>query len=263
MRNFAIAFVLFDALLYAGGAHAEPEPQSSPSPTGLPSAPLADTAGGGPEPAPQPSSVPVPSAPELPMLQGGTVAARGCVQPPDAYNHDGFYLRIGLGAGYAAFSGEGPSGHSSVTDSAFGLFLGLGGTILPGLVLGAALTSATTNRSTLKGAPAQGPTQVDATQIVLGFLLDWYPNPTGGWHAGALLGLGGPTLSNDSIDWSGAVVAGSVFGGYDWWIGPQWSLGASLAVSVTPSTTLEDSGRDTGLQLGSSSIMVIGAFVLH
>src|SRR5205085_2813850 len=113
---------------------------------------------------------------ESPMLEGRTVALlRPCLQAPDAYNHDGFYLRWSTGFGYAGFSGNGPAGHVSISDTATLGAIALGGTIATGLVLGGTIGAVTATRTSLHGDPQSR--TVDAAQIHIAALLDWFPRP--------------------------------------------------------------------------------------
>src|SRR5262249_15855224 len=153
-------------------------------------------------------------------------------------NHDGFYFRVSTGFGYGAFSGTGPNGNVSISDAASLGAIALGGTVAPGLVVGGSVGAVSITQTTLKGAP--GSPSVDASQVHIAPFLDWFPRPSDGWHVGGMLGFGGPSLRRSSVDGTGLSVVGSVFGGYDWWIGPQWSLGLALLASGTPSAPLKD-----------------------
>ena len=87
-----------------------------------------------------------------------------------------------------------------------------------------------------------------ADMLQLGLLVDWYPVSEDGWHVGSVVGLGGSSLvdASGSRSTSGGLAA-SLLGGYDWWIGPQWSLGALLAVSTATAGTMSAPGQqDTG-----------------
>jgi hypothetical protein len=76
--------------------------------------------------------------------------------------------------------------------------------------------------------------------------------------------LGGPALSGDDFRWGGAALAGSVFGGYDAWIGPEWSLGVSLLAMGSPKAALKDSDqKETGYQMAAGSIGILGTILYH
>ncbi len=116
-----------------------------------------------------------------------------------------------------------------------------GGTPIPGLVLGGDARLA-----------QSGLTLVSS----LGAFTDWYPAPRGGWHIG--MGVDA-VLFNDPVQLyapAGAQVAsgwapgGALFGGYDWWILRQWSVGLVALLSATPLVVLRDSNNDdTGYHL--------------
>jgi len=95
---------------------------------------------------------------------------------------------------------------------------------------------------------------------MVGLLLDWYPQPKAGWHAGLATGLGAVGLTNlaDDSTLGGVNFAGSIFGGYDWALGRDWALGLQLTASGGTSTKLlEDSGdHDTGYRLTPVSVGV-------
>jgi hypothetical protein len=188
-----------------------------------------------------------------------------CVQPPDAYRHDGLYFRISNGFGYAAFSGSGPSGDASIHQFSpgSGALLAIGGTPTEGLVVAGALR-AVMARGRFHGGP-QPEHNATANNAQLGVLVDWFPQPTGGWHVGALAGLGViAVVDSDIKDSNGLGFGGSLFGGYDFWIGAQWSLGLQAVFSATSSTALKDSDRDdTGYKLGALSAGLEYTFTLH
>jgi hypothetical protein len=81
----------------------------------------------------------------------------------------------------------------------------------------------------------------------LGVFVDWYPVPTDGWHVGSQLGLGVTGVTDSLMRNSSAPeLAGSIFGGYDWWIGPQWSLGVLMSLSTASSGTMTCAQQGSG-----------------
>ena len=186
-----------------------------------------------------------------------------CVQPPSAYRHDGFYLRLSAGAHYASFAGEGKSTDVSVHGFTSGTMLAIGGTPGEGVVVAGAIRGEQI-RGTLHGAPKPGG-NATATLGQLGFLMDWFPKPSDGWHAGGLLALGIVSLSDSELsDSSGAAFSGGVFGGYDFWIGPEWSLGVAGTFTGTTRASLKDSNRDeTGYALNALAGGIDVSFTLH
>ncbi len=98
---------------------------------------------------------------------------------------------------------------------------------------------------------------------MVGVLVDWYPKPTGNWHAGFSTGVGGIGLTNSADDSAlgGVNFAGTVFGGYDWPLGRNWALGLQLTASGATSTKLREDfdshdSHDSGYRLTPFSIGV-------
>jgi hypothetical protein len=107
----------------------------------------------------------------------------------------------------------------------------------------------------------------------LGVLVDWFPDPTGGWHVGGLAGIGLIGISDAAVKDSGAPVVedagafsfgGGLLGGYDFWIGPQWSGGLYvLASGVTSSELADRQGDKAGYTLGAWSLALQYSFLHH
>lgn len=188
-----------------------------------------------------------------------------CVQPRDAFRHDGLYLRISGGIGYAAFSGSGPTGDASIHhfNVLGGSLLAIGGTPGEGLVVAGAFRGVTT-RGRFHGGP-QPEHDATANNGQLGVLVDWFPKPTQGWHVGGLLAVGVVTITDADVrDSKGAGFGASLFGGYDFWIGAQWSLGLQAVFSATSSATMTDDNNDkTGYKFSALSAGLEYTFTLH
>jgi hypothetical protein len=142
--------------------------------------------------------------------------------------------------------------------------LALGGTAAKGLVVGAELLGASVSNASFNGGPAGGG-EVTASFGELGFLMDWYPVPTGGWHAGGVVGVGGGGVQDAGGNrMSSAAFCASALGGYDWWIGPQWSLGLELVLSAGTSGSLKDSnGNDSGYSFTPLAGALVGSILFH
>lgn len=99
----------------------------------------------------------------------------------------------------------------------------------------------------------------------LGVLVDWYPRVDDGWHVGVALGFAGIMLTDSALeDAVGAAFSAKLLGGYDWWIGPQWSLGLSGVFAATPSTSLMfDDGDKSGYRFYTLSAGLAGSLTLH
>lgn len=175
-----------------------------------------------PSPTPSPAPEPAPSPPsEPPKHKHGE------------YLHDGFYFRLGLGPGYLAGTIK-DNPEATVGAVGLGLDLALGGTPLPGLVVGGGIYGNSVSSPTL----TRGDTSAQlasATASMLGAFADWYPDPTAGLHVMGAIGFGGAIYQANAggTDIKGSGFAAMLGGGYEWWIGKQWSLGAIARVMAT------------------------------
>lgn len=215
-------------------------------------------------PAPAPAAyVPPPVQEPLPECELGA-APSPCEQPGNAYRHDGFYLRVTNETQYLAFQGKGPEGSASVKGLGTGGMMAIGGTPVPGLVIAGTLSSDMV-RGKFKGRPEGDEENASMARAMLGVLVDWYPQPNDGWHVGAALGFAGITLADASLaDSVGVAFAAKVFGGYDWWIGPQWSVGVSALLATTPSAPLVDrDGDKNGYRFYTLSAGLAWSITLH
>jgi hypothetical protein len=245
-----------------------------PQPSAQPPIPVASPVETGPPPPPtNPATVIRETAPPPTQLPP---ASDGSLRLPRV--HEGFYLRFTTGPSFTSLDGRGPSGASaSITDSGASGSIAIGAAIIPGLVLAGTLQG-TAFAGEFEGGPftdatvrANGKTHSASNKALGGFgmigmLVDWYPKPTGNWHAGFATGLGGVGLTNaaDDSDLGGANFSGSVFGGYDWSLGRNWALGLQLTASGGTSTQLyQDFGSDdahaSGYRLTPFSIGVQGS----
>lgn len=184
------------------------------------------------------------------------------------YRHQGFYLAADTGIGFLGAWGKGPLGSASISGTGSMTGLDIGGTIAPGLVLGGVVRAWST-KGTFNGGPTITATttyyangvpstsqqtlsgNARATSVEIGAFVDWYPNPENGWHVGASVGLGGMGIVDDAGTSSvSEALGGSIFGGYQWWLGPAWSLGLAGIVSGATTGKFDDSNQnDTGYKL--------------
>jgi hypothetical protein len=254
----------------AASDSASPSPSSQPLPAPSPS-----------EPTPPPTAATTSQAPALPVA--APVPAPTPAPPAREERsprlpsrvHEGFYLRFTSGPGFLTLRGHGPSrGSASLTDSGAGGSIAIGGAIVPGLVLAGTLQGTAFNAD-FEGGPfvdasvrAGGKTVPASRKAsggfgMIGMLVDWYPQPTGNWHAGFATGIGAIALTNaaDDSDLAGVNFAGSVFGGYDWSLGRNWSLGLQLTASGGTAAKMKDDfdsheAHDSGYRLTPFSIGV-------
>jgi hypothetical protein len=259
--HFVVAFLPVIWLATSLDARAQSE-----APAPLPSLPPP------PPPGPAPVSEAPPPPPPPPETPAAPPALTASAQTPEPiavyiqrYRHQGFYFAAETGIGVMTAFGSGPLGSASITGVGSVGDFAIGGSVAPGLVLGGMAREWTTS-GTFKGGPVitasttyvlngkptpttmtlSGNAHAMAAEIAA--FLDWYPNPENGWHIGAAVGLGAMTMTDDAGTRStGGGLAGSVFGGYQWWLGPAWSLGISGVFSIANAGHLDDSNQnDTG-----------------
>jgi hypothetical protein len=224
--------------------------------TALPAPP--PPAGGPPvagEPLPLPPA-PAPRSNSIPPAAAGTTAVPvaeyaappgvagsdlPALPPPPlgARLHDGFYLRMAVGI---ALSGALVATDSkSVSDYSFqgagaALDLWIGGTPTPGLAMGAALSLLGLEAAKTHVDGKTVSEQVNANMGMLGYFVDAFPDPARGLHFGGALGLASNLVeANDIKRFGGGGLGLQAWGGYQFWVSPEWSLGGMLRVmgSVT------------------------------
>jgi hypothetical protein len=167
---------------------------------------------------------------------------------PTGRRHDGFYLRLGLGAGLVRSEIDFDTGTISEEVRAGGggvaLEIALGGTVAPGLVIGGGIYSVSVARINWRSPAVRersddGGDEIDGGEgglSVLGVMIDYYPNPRGGFHVQGALGIGALAFQNDEDsnfpgeDWEGGGGGLMLGAGYEFWVSDQWSLGGIARV---------------------------------
>jgi hypothetical protein len=182
---------------------------------------------------------------------------------------DGFYLRVSGGPAGLLLTGDGPGRSASIGGGGWAQGFSIGGSVARGLVLAGTVQSATVEAS-FKGGPFRNATlntdggQISASHLALasftelGLLVDWYPDPRAGFHGGVSAGLGLISITNRADDGKlyGLSPAGTLFAGYDWAIGRDWSIGMSLVGSGASAASIKHTsgGSSTGYQLTPLSL---------
>jgi hypothetical protein len=176
------------------------------------------------------------------------------------------YLRLSIGAGYLGVHGNGPSGSASLSGAATSLMFALGGTPLRGLSIAFVATVDSLGNASFNGAPTSDGSGWSADKAMLGAMVDWFPDVHRGWHVGGALGFESISVSNDAsqISWSGGGLGGNLLGGYDFWLGPEWSLGIQGVLSATANQSMQDdTNSSVGYQFGAVGFGVQVALLAH
>ncbi|HEY5282093.1 MAG TPA: DUF3575 domain-containing protein [Polyangia bacterium] len=147
----------------------------------------------------------------------------------------------------------------------------MGGLVLAGTIQASSITATfkggpfVGENVTSNGASLAASSKADASSVLLGLLVDWYPNLSDGWHVGLSGGVGATSIQNHADDstMTGRSTAGSLFGGYDWAIGPEWSIGLALVGGGTLSANVKSSSDqpEAGYRLKSYFLGISGSFL--
>ena len=152
--------------------------------------------------------------------------------------HDGFHFQVTGGLGYYGSS----SGSGGVDESFSGMTLPgsmlLGGSLMPGLVLGGGLVIDYAPSPTYEqgGMSASG---VDVSQYIVGIGLyaDYYLDPQkNGLHFQGFAGWGGlETSVGGNVGGSDPVgLVAHIGAGYEWWLSDEWSGGFMGRILYAP-----------------------------
>ena len=178
---------------------------------------------------------------------GLTVAAMVCwagSAQAEPETHDGFQFRGTLGGGYLhdseSLEGTPVDFERSVSGAAALVELYLGGTPVPGLVLGGFLSGMSAPNPKAKFNGASVGSDDDATLGLgsIGPYVDYYPDVQGGLHVLGTLGYGLLSFDDGSGNGDDATSSETSSGftlgagiGYDAFVSDEWSLGALARLS--------------------------------
>jgi hypothetical protein len=138
----------------------------------------------------------------------------------------------------------------------------LGGTPAEGIVLGGMLAGMQSNSPSSSGGSVAGVSGVGI--VLIAPFIDWYPNDKKGWHVGGALGFGGVGVDRgDASTLQSLSLGGRASGGYDFWVGSQWSIGVIGALQFATRGTLKDGSTDTNVQVGGAGFTVGVDFTYH
>jgi len=170
--------------------------------------------------------VPAPGATSPPPAPAATSAPQAPEAPPTtdagAKLHNGLFLRMGLGGGYihqkfsVGNTTQLKQNYSNGGGGLVGEFL-LGGTPARGLVVGGGTQGGffwitTTDKN------------IPISTSIIGPFVDYYFDPTKGFHAQAMLGYAMKSRVKSGSSSRGGLGA-SVGVGQEWWLSPEWSAG--------------------------------------
>lgn len=154
------------------------------------------------------------------------------------HRHDGFYLRtnFGYGISWASFNDDGP-GKAAFSANGGGLALDLlvGGSPSPGFVLGGGLLGNWIFSADFESDDGAAIDTRNVSSTLLGVFADGFPQGTGGFHIGGLLGLSVLTLGKGAQPGSTMGLGGAAWLGYDQWVGDDWGLGGLVRFTAAQS----------------------------
>ena len=200
----------------------------------------------------------------------GQQPAPGYGQPPQGYApaadptihlHDGFYLRLGIGAGYmyapttVTVSGIDDETTFTAKGPAVATEFAMGGTPAPGLVIGGGVYSISAPSAKADDFEADGEKIDDLTGewdmislSIIGPFIDYYFNPEAGLHLQLAVGLASSSVSKGEFktgegssktdDETGSGFGAMLGFGFETWAGEQWSVGGLIRV-LYADTTIE------------------------
>lgn len=254
-------------------------PVQPPPPAGYPPPAAQPPSGQYPPPAQYPGQYPPGQYPPNQYPPGQYVPPPlppAPVDDPERHNHDGFYFRISIPVGYQTmrfrFDEASQRQPFTVSGPAVGLELRFGGTVAEGLVIGLQMYSSSARREdapipyedqlTDNGDPAPDDdrTQVIAQSALLGFFVDYFPEPRENFHFGGSIGLSSTVIDHErqtdpNLDEASGFGA-SAWVGYAWWISKNWSGGGLVQ-------TLGSFGESSRMNARSLALVFMFSLLYH
>jgi hypothetical protein len=170
---------------------------------------------------------------------------------PGRHLHDGFYLRMSLGLGPGSAT-EDLTGSPQYKWSGTGIMMDLmlGGSPIPGFVLGGAFVFHEISSPTIKSGGQSLDTSgldVSLNLATIGLFTAIYPDPKSGFNLHALVGYSTVSVSIGGTNYdvgspSGVSLMGGL--GYDFWISDQWSLGPDFRIAYCNAKTTVGTATD-------------------
>lgn len=149
---------------------------------------------------------------------------------PGEYLHDGFFARSDTGLAFFRANVSGSSSRSGIRGLGQSAGISLGGTPERGLVLGGTVWTARIDPVFIEGGRTVTPDDdsVKITLLRLGPFLDWYPDPTHGFHTQVAVAFTAQVESDvkgNAIKPPALGAALAVGTGYEWFVVSELSLG--------------------------------------
>jgi hypothetical protein len=165
-----------------------------------------------------------------------------------AYTHDGLYVRMSLGGGAlnAKFRGGDKAPDSEAKGAAVMLDIMVGGTVLPGFVIGGGYQAEVAADADFEFGSSYTGSGGVLSRLILGPFVEWFPLPKQGFSVGLFGGYTQLELETPEIFGSGGELkttgfGANLFAGYAPWIAREWSLGAALRGGLTSTRNTDDS----------------------
>ncbi|MBN2574507.1 MAG: hypothetical protein JXP73_08065 [Deltaproteobacteria bacterium] len=183
--------------------------------------------------APPPGSYPPGYYPPPGYAPPGYYAPRPAGPLPGYHEHDGFYMRLGLGLGYLRMSDS----HMGVNETMSGwgpaLDMAFGGAVARNLLLfGELSVSATSEPTWQSGNTSNTMTSTNLNLVGMGAGAAYYLDPLNLYFGGSL-GLAQVTISSDANaedendELTDFGFSGKLMVGKEWWVSADWGLGAA------------------------------------
>lgn len=172
------------------------------------------------------------------------------------HRHDGFYLRANLGISqlWASLDDRGSQDFDvDVSGTAMGIDLLIGGTPSPGIAVGGGVLANWAFGADFEREGESIPDR-DFQDLTLGAFVDGFPSATGPWHFGALVGVSGVAVNQDSYIQNTGGLGGAIWAGYDEWVAPDWAMGGQLRLNMSQ-TAGEENGFDVSASAFSLGLM--------
>lgn len=166
------------------------------------------------------------------------------------HTHDGFYLRMSLGAGWGQVKSEGSEFEVTSKGGGWLMDLLLGGTVANMVTIGGGfLIHEISNPEVEANTNEFGVVSGDGDPIAIvnfGPFVDIFFDPKGGGHVGTMFGGASIGLEGDGEDAVSSGWGWAIFGGYDHWVSDNWAIGVNARYMYVKGKRELDNFDDSG-----------------